>query len=334
MEKVKYTQSFPKIKIKSSLVIYDQRLLKDAETKKWLSSFPRSMAVKAGEDLKSLDAFPGYVKKVISKIGNDPVQDLTLIVVGGGSVGDFAGFLASVFKRGIRLIHVPSTWLAAIDSAHGGKTALNVGELKNQIGTFYPADEVLISKKILSTQSHAQMRSAYGELFKIALINGGILSKEVLKLKKLDVKSLWKVLPLAVQAKMKIVKADPFEKKKLRYLLNLGHSFGHALELEQGLSHGEAVLQGTLFALKWSLRKKLLPQDRYRELTNKALVPPKMNMKIKAKSLQRALIQDKKSAGNSQLHFVFLENIGKCSLKKVKVSDLILEAKRQGWVSN
>lgn len=334
MEKIIYSLGFPRLKQKSCLVIYDQRLVKNAETKKWLSQFSRTMAVKAGEELKSLDAFPAHVEKVMKKIGNEPVQDLTLVAVGGGSVGDFVGFLASVLKRGVRLVHIPSTWLAAIDSAHGGKTALNVGEYKNQIGTFYPADQIYISKKLLATQSSVQLSSAYGELFKIALINGGQLAQKVLKLKKLNTQALWSILPLAINAKMKIVKADPYEKKKIRYYLNLGHSFGHALELEQGLSHGEAVLQGTFFALQWSLRKKLLPQSKYSELTTKALIRPRKPLKLKAKKLEAILSQDKKSAGNSHLHFVFLEKPGKCRLEKVKLSELVLEAKRQGWVSN
>jgi 3-dehydroquinate synthase len=332
MGEVKFLSGLPKIEGRSCLVIYDRKLLRHSEAKAWINKFEKSLAVTAGEELKNLDHFPSYVKKILNLVGQASVKDTTLVAVGGGSVGDFVGFLASVLKRGVNLIHIPTTWLSAIDSAHGGKTALNVGNYKNQIGSFYPAQEVLISKKLLSMLPEKELKSAYGELFKVALINGGDLAKQVLELKSLDAASMWRLLPDAVKAKMKIVKSDPFEKKKIRYFLNLGHSFGHALELEHKLPHGEAVLYGTFFALKWSLRKKLLSQRDYEKLTQGALFKPKTKKKLNANTLKKVLLQDKKSAGDSKLNFVFLEKPGKCRVKKVSLNDLVDEAKNQGWV--
>ena len=328
---VVFSESLPKLSSKATVVVYDRKLLQNKAFKRWLTQFSKKLAVTAGEKLKDLDEFPAYVKKVLKLTENENIKELTVVAVGGGSVGDFAGFLASVLKRGVRLVHIPSTWLAAIDSAHGGKTALNVGQYKNQIGSFYPAEKVFISKAILATQTQKQLRSAYGELFKIALINGGQLMKTVSGLKKLDTNSLWKLLPSAIKAKIKIVNSDPYEKNKIRYCLNLGHTLGHAFELDQKLAHGDAVLLGTQFALNWSRHKNIITESSYKKTQDGVLLKPKIK-KLNQKVLKKALGQDKKSADNSKIHFVFLKKPGQCVLQKVKVSEIVNEAKRQGWV--
>src|SRR6185295_5151716 len=110
----------------------------------WLKKFPCRYGVKSGESLKDLEKFPGHCKAILQMTEKIETRPLQLIAVGGGSVGDFAGFVASTLKRGVPLIHVPSTWLAAIDSTHGGKTALNVAGIKNQIGTFKQAEKIIV----------------------------------------------------------------------------------------------------------------------------------------------------------------------------------------------
>src|SRR5690606_32869940 len=118
-----------------SLVIYDQILARvSPQFRTWVNQFPFRYAVKSGETLKDLEAFAQHARK-LSKIA-EPLapRQMTVVAVGGGSVGDFAGFFASIYKRGVSLIHVPSTWLAAVDSSHGGKTALNSFGAKNQFG--------------------------------------------------------------------------------------------------------------------------------------------------------------------------------------------------------
>src|SRR5690606_36298588 len=104
-----------------------------------------------GEELKQIKNFPGHIRKISKVLGEANHRGLTIIVVGGGSVGDFGGFVASVYRRGVNLIHIPSTWLAAVDSSHGGKTALNVFSVKNQIGSFYPAKEIYLLEPLLAT---------------------------------------------------------------------------------------------------------------------------------------------------------------------------------------
>ena len=145
-------------------------------------------------------------------------------------MGDLTGFISSIYKRGVSLIHVPTTWLAALDSAHGGKNALNVSGIKNVVGTYYFSKAVFIVEEILQTLPLKQKHLAFGELLKIALIDGGELYRS-LKQNPNWQKSLWKVfLKKGIAAKMKIIRKDPFEKKSIRSVLNFGHTVGHILE--------------------------------------------------------------------------------------------------------
>ena len=234
------------------LVIYDRQLRGSEGFGKWLKEFPYGYPVRSGEDLKDIHAFPAHLKKIFKQITPFSAKSLCVVGVGGGSLGDFAGFLSSVLKRGVPLVHIPSTLLAAMDSAHGGKTALNVGVFKNQVGSFYPADGVLIVKSLFEGLPDLQIQSASGELAKMALLEGGALYARFRDEFKMDLESIWSFLPDAIAAKYKVLEKDPFEKTGERQILNLGHSLGHALESYYGLAHGVAVGEGLLFALLWS----------------------------------------------------------------------------------
>ena len=126
---------------KRSLIIVDQKVRKHPALQKWLQKFPFVYTVEAGETLKQIENFPGHIEKILKISQSISERPLQIICIGGGSVGDFAGFVASVFKRGVDLVQIPSTWLSAVDSAHGGKNALNSKSAKNQIGTFHPATD-------------------------------------------------------------------------------------------------------------------------------------------------------------------------------------------------
>ena len=161
----------------------------------WSKRFPLRFAVTAGEELKSLASFSRFIEVLIGKTARIPSNRLTIVAAGGGSVGDFAGFVASVFKRGVELVHIPSTWLAALDSAHGGKTALNVGGAKNQIGTFHPASRIYLVRRLLSAQSAARMHDAFAELAKIGLIDGRPWFDAMMRARLEGEALLWKFLP-------------------------------------------------------------------------------------------------------------------------------------------
>ena len=141
---------FPSAQIfsKESLLCYDSILDKNAAFKKWSRSFKFKIALKSGEKLKTLDSLQEMLKKM-NQLDLPQTANFTFISVGGGSVGDFTGFLASIYLRGRQLIHIPSTWLSAIDSSHGGKNGLNLFNDKNQLGTVYPAQKNFLVKKLL-----------------------------------------------------------------------------------------------------------------------------------------------------------------------------------------
>lgn len=332
-----------------ALVIHDERLLaiEPAEVGAWLSQFPSRYSVAAGEGLKDLAAFSAHVEKLVQLASPLAASRMSVIAVGGGSVGDFAGFFASVFRRGVRLVQVPSTWLAALDSAHGGKNALNVAAAKNQIGTFYFATAIHLIRPLLLAQPAARIGEAFGELAKIALIDTtdgkgsppwvDALTRSALRGGDL----LWHFLPEAVAAKYRIVRADPFEQKGLRQLLNLGHTVGHILETAHALPHGLAVAQGLRFALAWSARREILSAiehhrigtwlDQRFELFDRRF--ELSQSKLASRRFTELLLQDKKRADETTLHFVFVRGFGQVFTERVDVSALVEEATRQGYVA-
>lgn len=240
----------------STLVIFDRRLETVSPAfRRWVRQFPYRYAVSSGEKLKQLRQFPVHFENIAEIAAPLTPRSMTVVAVGGGSVGDFAGFFASVYKRGVSLVHIPSTWLAAIDSSHGGKTALNNGRTKNQLGTFYPASQVLLERELLESQPSQRIQDGMGELGKIAIIDGGtwVRQLEASRLRGADL--LWKFLKPAIQAKMKIVSRDPREQTGTRQILNLGHTVGHVFEAHYGWSHGHAVAQGLFFALDFALQR-------------------------------------------------------------------------------
>jgi 3-dehydroquinate synthase len=324
------------------LVIYDKKLAKDEPVAKWLKEFPLHYAVASGEGLKDVNAFAGHLKKIFALITPFSARSLCMVAVGGGSVGDFCGFLASVLKRGVPLIHIPSTLLAAMDSAHGGKTALNVGGFKNQVGTFYPADSVLIVKSLFEGLPALQIQSASGELAKMALLEGGKLFTRFLDEFKMDLDTIWELLPDAIEAKYKVVERDPFEKTGERQILNFGHSLGHAIESYYGLAHGVAVGQGLIFALLWSEHQGYFRGEEPLHLVDVLnervglLKPRDFAKKYRPMSrakLSKLVIEDKKLTDTRHMSFVFLEKIGMPFRKVVSVDSLLTETQRQGWTS-
>lgn len=317
-----------------SLLIYDRRLKTQLGT--WPQGFGATYAVKSGETLKSVDAFAGHVTQILKRIKGFPRGATTIVVLGGGSVGDFGGLVASLLWRGVKLVHIPSTWLAAVDSAHGGKTALNVGNLKNQLGSFYPADEVYLVRRLLAGQGSVRAEQGLSEMLKVALVSDATLWRELERSSRATDSLLWSHLPAAINAKMSIVRRDPFEKKGLRKLLNLGHSLGHSLELARGLAHGEAVGWGLLFSLEWSRELGLLKASEHAQIHKlltarlSYLAGPKP--RLSASELRNALLADKKRLQTGQIDFVFLKSVGQGQLRTVGLMECLKEASRQGWI--
>lgn len=318
----------------TSLLIYDKNIehLIPAD---FLEAFPFKYAVDGGEKLKELSQFPQHIENILKIWHTSVSRENCIVALGGGSVGDFSGFVASIFKRGVRLIHCPSTWLSAIDSAHGGKTALNVSSYKNQIGTFYPAEKIFLFKDLLMKQPMARAHEGFGELVKMALIDG-FFSQLQVNLPAANI--LWNHLEKAIAGKYKIVMDDPYETKGLRKLLNLGHTFGHALESQFKMPHGEAVLQGLFFALEWSRERGDMKPDvaanifqTLERLGLKSLLRSSDYKAFQAEIAYEFVLKDKKINAGEQVDFIFVKQDGDVFVQKVSVSDVIKEALRQGW---
>lgn len=332
---------------KQTILIYDKHLGKVSPSfRSWMKGFTCTYGVEAGESLKDINGFPVHIAKIIEKVAHLNSRELTVVAAGGGSVGDFAGFVASILKRGVGLIHVPTTWLAAVDSSHGGKTAMNVASAKNQIGTFYPAKEIVICYDFLKNQPEARALEALGELAKIAIIDGGPWRKKMRE-GMAPAEMIWKTLKSAIESKYRVVNRDPYEKTGVRQILNLGHTFGHVLEAELGVAHGMAVAQGTFFALNWSFEKKYIKEH---ELFDFLIlledvcgfaswnVDSQWNQKaLTEKRVHNLLLKDKKrEKGDPKkgdtVTFLFVHGWGKVKREKVRVAEVIAEARAQGWM--
>lgn len=316
------------------MLLYDSRLSRYSAFSRWAQNFTHRLPLTAGEELKSLSAFTSVLNK-ITKLDLPRTTELTFIVVGGGSVGDFGGFLASVYLRGRPLVQVPSTWLSAVDSAHGGKNGLNFGGAKNQIGTFYLPQKTIICTELLSLQPAERLSEAYGEMLKIAVLGDRKLFAELASAWQTSAaaKVALKQLPRMIALKNKIVKIDPYEKNGHRRLLNLGHTLGHVIESQTGLAHGHAVALGLLFSARWSHRRGWLSEEDVIAIAvaveNLGLNLTDTLSSIPPVRIARLLARDKKLTSDQTIDFIFIKKIGEGVRHQVKVSDILSEVQRQ-----
>ena len=240
-------------------------------------------ALPAGERAKTFY----YAQKLSSWFLDKGLQkDGLIVAVGGGSVGDAVGFAASIYKRGVQLLHVPTTLLAQVDSSIGGKTALNLGSVKNAVGTFYNAD-TLIDFTFLNTLPKSQWRNGHGEVLKYRMLSNAIDNcyKEG---------NVGDTIKACAEYKQQICLRDPLDNDE-RKLLNFGHTIGHAMELTYRMSHGAAVCNGLYY--ETILAQKLgLCSDSYAEKwTNEAT--RLFQIRPLTREMLQLTIHDKKNAG-------------------------------------
>lgn len=336
MTKLKIVPKLPKVRdSKSVLLIYDQVLENEQKICSWISKFPARYAVQSGEKLKDLKNFPKHIEKIFEILQTQGLHPSHIYVLGGGSVGDFGGFVASIFKRGCPIIQIPSTWLAALDSSHGGKTALNVGGLKNQLGTFHYPKEVWVVKEVLETQPPQRLKEAAGEFLKTALLGGSQLIEKLHRWNWVHGEINWKDLKSFIEIKYKVLKKDPFEKKGQRQILNLGHTLGHAWEAAFQIPHGIAIYYGLLFDMAWSsklgllsskLAQKILNQDPWDSLFDLDL--DRKLFSLNEADLIRYLQQDKKKTQKG-LRYIFIRKPGQSEIRIVKIQEILKEYRRQ-----
>ena len=191
-----------------------------------------------------------------------------IIALGGGSIGDVTALAASLYKRGCPVIHVPTTLLAQADSAIGGKTAIDAAGQKNLVGTFHPPALVVVDPSLLDTLDQRQLRSGYAEIVKYGLIADPAFfawcEAHCAALIAGDRDARLHAVTTCIRAKSRIVAADPDDTNGQRALLNLGHSFGHAIEAIAGIGrllHGEAVAIGMVLAFRLSARLGHCPEE-------------------------------------------------------------------------
>ncbi len=225
----------------------------------------KTLSVKGGEPTKSYD---GLQKTLDWLLDNKVDRQSVLIAVGGGVIGDLGGFAASIVMRGIPYVQIPTTLLAQVDSSVGGKTGINTVQGKNLVGSFYQPKAVLCDIATLGTLPERELQAGYAEIVKYGLINDlpffEWLEENGEKVLALDNDSLIHAVEKSCHAKAAIVAADERESGQ-RALLNLGHTFGHALEVSANydgrLLHGEAVSIGMMMAFELSVKIGLCQQE-------------------------------------------------------------------------
>jgi shikimate kinase/3-dehydroquinate synthase len=250
------------------------------------------IAIAPGEEHKTLQTVERVQRALVAA---GAARDDHVVALGGGGVGDVAGFCAAVYQRGIDVVQVPTTVVAQVDSAYGGKTGVDLPEAKNYVGAYHQPAAVLVDVSLLDTLPAAERAAGAAEVVKTALIAGGRLWERV-RAGHVDDEDV--VLDCA-RTKLAVVAADERDAGR-RQVLNLGHTVGHALETVTGygtLRHGEAVGLGLLAALRLSGRDAL--RDEVAALLGALRLPTRLDRPVDLDAVLAAVARDKKRAGGA-----------------------------------
>jgi len=271
------------------------------------------LTIDSGEQSKSLER----ATELLSKLANIRLsRSGTVIALGGGVVGDLAGFVAATYLRGINFVQVPTTLLAMVDSSVGGKTGVNLPEGKNLVGAFHQPKLVVADLDTLSTLPPREFAAGMAEVIKYGAIKDKTLFDRVAKGVRPDDKDLDEIVEKCVTIKARIVEKDEFETKGERALLNFGHTIGHAIEKATGYNtylHGEAISLGMRAAAWLSVWQAGLPEADARQieaaLTANAL-PVTLKPEVDRAAILSALGNDKKVAADGKNRWVLLKELG------------------------
>ncbi|MBV8519783.1 MAG: 3-dehydroquinate synthase [Acidobacteria bacterium] len=271
------------------------------------------LTIEEGEANKTLATANDVVTQLLDRGAR---RDAMAVVVGGGMLGDTAGFAASIYLRGIDLVHVPTTLLAQVDSSIGGKLAVNHEKGKNLIGSFYPPRAVVSDLEVLDTLPPRERLSGLYEALKGGVIGDPLLFERF----EGDAFDLDAVVRAAIRVKAEIVSADERE-ADLRRLLNYGHTIAHGIEAAlhyEGLTHGEAVAWGMIGANAIAVRRGLLARDEAARIERAIRkYEPSPLPKLDRRDILAATEHDKKNTGTARV-MVFPRKVGEC----VVVSDV------------
>ncbi|WP_077618601.1 3-dehydroquinate synthase [Bacillus sinesaloumensis] len=287
---------------------------------------PLSFIIPAGENAKSFEKYYECQTFALEK-GLD--RSSVILALGGGVVGDLAGFVAATFMRGIPFIQIPTTLLAH-DSAVGGKVAINHELGKNMIGAFHQPNAVLYDIDLMKTLPEIELRSGFAEVIKHGLIWDPEfyrwLTNEITSLEDLQGEKLQHAVLKGVSVKAKVVSEDEQE-KGLRAILNFGHTLGHAIEAESGygkITHGDGVAIGMIFALKVSedIFNINLSSEKLREWFSLFGFPTSIPDEIDRNKLLERMKHDKK-ATSGKVRMVLLKDIGETAIQDIDDANLL-----------
>lgn len=262
---------------------------------------PYICIVPDGEKYKNFDT----IKKIFDKMLKENMDRASsIIALGGGVIGDMGGFVASTLKRGVSLIHIPTTLIAQVDSSIGGKTGFDHPLGKNMIGTFYQPDMVLIDIKKLLTLPEKEFRNGLAEVIKYGIIHDAelfdILEREKKEITDRNIKLLKEIVSRCARIKKEVVEEDEKEEKGIREILNYGHTIGHIIETltrYSKYSHGEAVAIGMVEEARLAKKEGFLPDEdfkRIESLIEKYGLPFSVPKDIKTADMKKCVFQDKK----------------------------------------
>ena len=271
---------------------------------------------------------------VWTELSNNGATRHSLVInLGGGMVTDLGGFAAATFKRGIRFINIPTTLLAMVDAAVGGKTGINFNGFKNEIGSFYTASSVIISSQFLRTLDSSNLLSGYAEMLKHGLISKESHWAELLRfdMENIQYDTLQQLIAQSIHVKEQIVKQDPYE-QGIRKALNLGHTIGHAFEslaLAKGhpVLHGYAVAWGMVCELYLSFLQCGFPKDKLYQ-TIDFIKSNYGRLAFTCKDydqLFQFMRHDKKNLTMDEINFTLLSGIGQININQKVNKDTIFE---------
>ncbi|MDD4956035.1 MAG: 3-dehydroquinate synthase [Candidatus Omnitrophica bacterium] len=275
------------------------------------------ITVPASEKAKSIKVYQDVVQRIsVATRNHRPI----IVALGGGVVGDLAGFIAATYRRGVPVVQVPTTLLAQVDSSIGGKTGIDIPQAKNIIGSFWQPKAVLMDQDLLRTLPLRQVKNGMGEIVKYAVIaNTGLfdlLERRYMDVLGLEGGVLEKVIAECAAIKAGVVEKDEFDVKDIRIRLNFGHTLGHAVESASGYSgiynHGESVALGMVLAGEISVRLGLMKRPefyRIKELVGRIGLPLRLEG-VDTEDVMKAYGYDKKFVAGSN-RFVLPRRIGK-----------------------
>ncbi len=296
------------------------------------------LEIAAGEGNKCIEICV-QLWNVLGDLGAD--RSSVLINLGGGVVSDIGGFVAGTFKRGIRFFNIPTTLLAQVDASIGGKTGVNNGVIKNEIGLFNSPNGVFIDPFLLQTLPQKELLSGFAEMIKHALICDSEYWKELKELSLLNLENLDPAILRSIHIKNEIVNSDPFESGR-RKILNFGHTIGHAIEsfsLEgdsRALLHGEAVAMGMVCESYISHKAGLLTTEELQQITA-FIFSYYSRVHIDEMTFHRIieLMRHDKKNRNGELKMTLLDGIGNAVIEKEVKADTVIDSLNYytRWVS-